>query len=681
MSTTVLEVPAPAGSPARPRTEVLRRADGIELIGEFEDSGFIDPPKLARRADGQVVQLTDLLFAIAEASDGRRDVDDVATVVAEKTGRPVSAGNVLHLAEEKLRPLGVLALADGTTPELKKREPLMALRHRKPLLPERAVNRGAGLFTWLHRPFVTVAVLITLAAFDFWLFGLHGIAGGLRSAIYNPVLLLAIFASVVVATAFHEFGHASACRYGGARPGVMGIGLYLVYPAFYCDVTDAYRLNRAGRLRTDLGGVYFNSIFALLAGVVFFLTGEEAALLAAVLQHVIMFQQLLPLLRFDGYYVMTDLTGVPDILSRIKPIFRSLVRGRRREPKVAELKPWVRVAVTVYLVVLIPTLAFLFTWMVMGAPRIFATVHDSLGLQIDRLGNVDDPAEAGVGGVRMLMLVLPVASMSLSVGRTSRMVGRGLTRWARGSAARGSAATLAAVAVLGAVAYVWWPNGDYQPIRPGERGTLGETFAAMPDLVGGRPSFTPRRELDYGSVPTVREDEAAERRAQETDAERREPRSGEAAPPGTAGDDASAGPGADAPTPPTSGRDEDDDVSGLDPPAIDMPPDSGGSSTTQTAPSDSGTATTQPAPTDSGGTTTSEPTPTTTTPAPTTTTPAPTGTQTTPTEPAPSGTSTTTTPETGSATTTTTPEATTTTPDTTTTTTTPETTTTTTPTP
>src|SRR4051794_24261379 len=132
MSTTIAEVTAPAGSPSLPRAEVLRRADGIELIGQFEDSGFIDPPKLARRADGQVVQLTELLFAVAEASDGRREVDIVAAIVSERTGRSVSAANVTHLAEEKLRPLGVLALADGTTPELRKREPLMALRHRKP---------------------------------------------------------------------------------------------------------------------------------------------------------------------------------------------------------------------------------------------------------------------------------------------------------------------------------------------------------------------------------------------------------------------------------------------------------------------------------------------------------------------------------------------------------------------
>ena len=43
----------------------------------------------------------------------------------------------------------------------------------------------------------------------------------------------------------------------------MGAGLYLVWPAFYTDVTDSYRLGRGGRLRTDLGGLYFNAIVAV----------------------------------------------------------------------------------------------------------------------------------------------------------------------------------------------------------------------------------------------------------------------------------------------------------------------------------------------------------------------------------------------------------------------------------
>ena len=62
----------------------------------------------------------------------------------------------------------------------------------------------------------------------------------------------------------HETGHAAACAYGGGRPGAIGFGVYLLFPAFYTDVTDSYRLSRGGRLRTDLGGLYFN-VLCLIA--------------------------------------------------------------------------------------------------------------------------------------------------------------------------------------------------------------------------------------------------------------------------------------------------------------------------------------------------------------------------------------------------------------------------------
>src|SRR5215217_4008688 len=411
------------------REPVLALADGVELLGEFEGSGFREPPLLARRADGQIVQLTPLLYAVAAECGPGRDSEQIAAAVAARCGRGVSGGNVRFLVEERLRPLGVVKLPDGSNPEVAKRAPLMALRHRRPLLSERTVNALARPLTWLHRAPVVILVLAVLALFDAWLFGIHGIAGGLRVVLYAPGMLLGVLAAIVVATAFHELGHASACRYGGARPGVMGVGLYLVWPAFYCDVTEAYRLGRAGRLRTDLGGVYFNGIFALLCGGLYFVTGLEALLLVAFAQHVIVLQQLLPLLRFDGYYVLSDLTGVPDILSRIKPIFRSLVRGRRNEPQVRELKSWVRLVVTAYLLLLIPFLALVIGSTVLALPRMLATLHDSLGLQLDRLGSSSGFAEAGVGVVRLASLCLPVGAMALSLGRTGRMAGRGLLTW------------------------------------------------------------------------------------------------------------------------------------------------------------------------------------------------------------------------------------------------------------
>src|SRR5437868_9413846 len=64
-----------------------RLADGVELIGKYEGSGFKDPPYLARRADGQVVQLPELLFLVLEQVDGRTGYDEIAERVSEAFGR------------------------------------------------------------------------------------------------------------------------------------------------------------------------------------------------------------------------------------------------------------------------------------------------------------------------------------------------------------------------------------------------------------------------------------------------------------------------------------------------------------------------------------------------------------------------------------------------------------------
>ena len=123
------------------------------------------------------------------------------------------------------------------------------------------------------------------------------------------MLMLLLLGLIILSAAFHECGHATACAYGGAKPGVLGAGIYMVWPAFYSDVTDAYRLGKGGRLRTDLGGVYFNTIFMLVTAAVYFWTRYEPLLVVIALQNIEIVHQFLPFLRLDGYYVVADLTG------------------------------------------------------------------------------------------------------------------------------------------------------------------------------------------------------------------------------------------------------------------------------------------------------------------------------------------------------------------------------------
>src|SRR3954468_7233155 len=344
--------PAPSTTAAPPP----RLAAGIELVGEYQDSGFKAPPYIVRRADGQVIQLPKLLYQLAEQVDGQRDLDAIAEALSHAIGRGVTGDMVKMLADEQLRPLGVLAAADGSSPQVEKADPLLALKFKTAVVPEGFTRALTTIFKPLFLPPLVLAVVAGLVALDGWLLFVHGIAAPLRAAIYQPALLLALLGCVVVATAFHEIGHATACRYGGAKPGVMGVGIYVVWPAFYTDITDSYRLGRGGRLRPHPGGVYFTAIFALVCAGGYFATGFEPLLLVVLVQNFAILQQLLPLLRLDGYYIISDLTRVPDMLARIKPVLASLIPGRPADPRVTELKPWVRAVVTGYVCTIVPVL-------------------------------------------------------------------------------------------------------------------------------------------------------------------------------------------------------------------------------------------------------------------------------------------------------------------------------------
>src|SRR6185437_6623862 len=303
-----------------------RLAPGVELLGEMKDSGFAEPRSLVKRPDGQMIQLSRLLYLVAAAMDGIRGADDIATAVSAEFGRTLTGEQARYLITAKLAPLGIVA-GEGA-PVLPTASPLLALRARVTLLPERAACAAGTFFRPLFRWPVIAAVVVSVAALDFWIFTTHGLSLALRQLLNDPVNLLLVAGLTVISALFHECGHAAGCRYGGARPGRIGAGIYLVWPAFFTNVTDSYRLSRAGRLRTDLGGIYFNLIFMLVLAAIYAATSAEILLLVIAITHLEMLEQLLPFVRFDGYFILSDIVGVPDLFARVAPVLRSCLSRR-----------------------------------------------------------------------------------------------------------------------------------------------------------------------------------------------------------------------------------------------------------------------------------------------------------------------------------------------------------------
>lgn len=417
-------------------------APNVELLGEMQETGFKNPQCLVRRGD-RFVQLTELLYRVAEQADGKRTHEEMAEGVTRSTDWLVNSENVRQLLAGKLLPLGIVALPEDAAhlvPAAEERttSPLR-INARTRLLGPGAVDRIARVFEILFAPLFLVPVLLVVAFAHAWLYVVHGLGGAVQSVLYTPGLALPLLGVLFVSGVFHEFGHAAALRYGGGRARGMGFGLYLVYPALYTDTTDNYRLGRWARVRTDLGGFYFHLIFALGFVALYLLTGSEFLLVAVLLINLDIVYQCLPFVRFDGYWALADVTGIPDFFSQMGAFLRSMspVSRWKRDNHLPDLKPWVRTVFAAYVMVTVPVLSLLLFVLITRLPGIATAAWDSLLGQAAVFSQaLDDGHVAGMALSVAQMLILGLQMLGItyllySLGR--RLVG---ALWNRISAAR-----------------------------------------------------------------------------------------------------------------------------------------------------------------------------------------------------------------------------------------------------
>ncbi|MFO0919303.1 MAG: HlyD family efflux transporter periplasmic adaptor subunit [Planctomycetaceae bacterium] len=202
--------------------------------------------------------------------------------------------------------------------------------------PGPLVDLAAGLFGWVFAPgFVGLAIPSLLMIVAMAVSRTDALfAMGPTAAEFLAGKNLAILAVAVVgAKICHELGHAVAARRFGCDCHEMGILLLAGLPSLYCDVSDAWMLPRRWeRIVISLAGIW---VELLLAGTAFVLWFASVPGLVHACSFNVMVACSLgtllfnanPLVRYDGYYVLMDLTNVPNLGQRAN---ESLVRGFAR---------------------------------------------------------------------------------------------------------------------------------------------------------------------------------------------------------------------------------------------------------------------------------------------------------------------------------------------------------------
>jgi len=205
--------------------------------------------------------------------------------------------------------------------------------------PDHFLNRWVSvfgrLFTWVGLAFWLALVCA----------GLYSIAGRFAeladqaSNVLNPDNLFLLYLSFVAVKAFHEFGHAFALKAFGRKTGtggevhVMGIMFLVFTPVAYMDASGAWALRQKWhRAVVGAAGIFVEIAIAAVAAMVWVNTssGTTVHAIAYNVMFIASVSTVLfngnPLLRYDGYYILSDLLEIPNLAQRSKDYIYYLVR-------------------------------------------------------------------------------------------------------------------------------------------------------------------------------------------------------------------------------------------------------------------------------------------------------------------------------------------------------------------
>lgn len=281
-------------------------------------------------------------FAILQMLDGQSSLEDIAErFEAEFPPQTIRVEELQNFIGMLHRSGLVLSDATGQGVQLKQRRDE---RRRKEIIssisnilsfrmrgfdPERILN---GLYPWVSWfftvPAMIVCLLLSLAALTLVVVQFDEFQSRLPSfnsffAAQNWLLIAAVLGCTKV---LHEFGHGMSCKHFGGECHEMGVMFLVLTPCLYCNVSDSWMLpNRWHRAAIGAAGMYVEVVLASICTFIWWFS--EPGFLNYLCLNVMFVSSVStilfnanPLLRYDGYYILSDILEIPNLRQKASTI-------------------------------------------------------------------------------------------------------------------------------------------------------------------------------------------------------------------------------------------------------------------------------------------------------------------------------------------------------------------------
>ncbi len=300
-------------------------------------------------SNNQFFRINDAAYYFLGLLDGRRTVAQVWDMCNELLGeRAPTQGEAIQLLGQlytaNLLQADLPADAEGMFERYRKRirreiggYMMNLLFPRIPLWdPEPFLKRWIGAVSWMFGPVGIALWTVLVMTGGYFLIrrwdDLFSQAQGILDQ--DPGSLALLYLCFWGVKLCHEMGHGFTCkRFGmqsnsGGEVHTLGLMLLVFTPVPYVDASSSWAFrNKWHRIFVALGGMYVELAIAAVAAIVWYFYSDPIAFNIIFVASVatILFNAN-PLLRFDGYYVLSDLLEIPNLAQRGKQYLYYLVK-------------------------------------------------------------------------------------------------------------------------------------------------------------------------------------------------------------------------------------------------------------------------------------------------------------------------------------------------------------------
>lgn len=273
-------------------------------------------------AGNKVFYIGELIaFIIGKLSEGKKTAEITEMLNNDYVmDRQLSEHELQEVIDQRIRKLGIF---DEKNEVLKAtNSPLSGIRMQVTLS---SFERIEPIIRWmrpLFNPRIFFTLLPLLAVFNivfvYMLVARHNSAPPQPVSCTRDIYYFLFFYPCAISLLYlHELGHAAASYNFKVIPKNIGLGFYLIFPVLFTELNGIWKLSTAKKSVVNLGGIYVQMIInVLLIALVYSIADKKVtAMLGYLIQLNVltMIANLNPFLKFDGYWIFSDLFKLPNL--------------------------------------------------------------------------------------------------------------------------------------------------------------------------------------------------------------------------------------------------------------------------------------------------------------------------------------------------------------------------------